>query len=182
VTERWRRWRYRFVAALLLFAFDCRHEVRREMRTDLAPLEKRLKLPSDVRGARWVAVPEHEPADQACDCAPELPEPDRPYRLYATIELGDAGWAALVRDSPTQATPGRMTLPQDVARVILPAEISSTQDPSGPRVGVEGLRLGEVPRSRLPAIRIADAIRVERFLVVQLLQNRAFGSGPDAEP
>jgi hypothetical protein len=162
--------RFVLLFGLLAFALDCRRTPRRETHTDVSTLRRRLYLPAEVRGVRWVAVPDHESTD-GCSCIPELPEPDQPYRLYASVDLDSGAWSSIEARWGKPTVTGEMTLPGDVARAMLPASLSTSTSSSTSHV--KGWKLNEIAWSKLPNIQIVQAIRANDLLVIEFIQYRA---------
>ena len=138
---------------------------QRETRTDLSPLASRLNLPpAGISDVRWVSVPEHE---AGCEW---IPEPDRAYRLYASFALEPAAWTTL--DVPVApSVPTTLTLPTDVARVMLPPALLTPNLPS-PNTIISG---NEIPKTRLSKSKhthVMQALRIGSTLVLELLVSR----------
>ena len=138
---------------------------RRETRTDLAPLASRLNLPpAGISAVRWVSVPEHE---AGCEW---VPEPDRAYRLYASFTLEPAAWTTL--DAPVApSVPTTLTLPTDVARVMLPAALL-TPSLATTNTILSGVEMPNTHLSKSEQVHITRALRVGNMLVLELLISR----------
>ena len=156
----------RFVAFALplVLAGACRE--RRELRTDLAPLERRLALPAGVQGARWVAVPEHEEG-----CVPTIPEPDARTYLYAAIALDASSWERL--GPPKAANAASIVFPRDVAHLILSSSLLARAQPvDGAQFGLSGQAVEGSALSKLANVGVRAAVRVDDTLLVVLFVSK----------
>jgi hypothetical protein len=145
----------RALGGLVLVLLALRCGPKRELRTDVAPLARRLSLPASVRDVRWVAVPEHEDG-----CFPSIPEPDARRFVYAAIRLDAPAWRDLEARLPVRAD-GAATLPPDVARAILPAG----PPPSGQVLDGHAL-------ASAPDVSVQSAVRAGDLLLLTLFLSR----------
>ena len=139
--------------SVLLGASACRHAPELEVRKDRAPLERRVALPSSLKGVRWVAVPEF--IDTGF-----LEAPEKPYRVYAFCDL----------DAPSaKATGGKsVLLPATVARAILPASVTAAAHAKGQKLEVAGGEPTEAVTARTKEVAVIAAVRVDQGLVLEL--------------
>jgi hypothetical protein len=133
---------------------------QRQTRTDLEPLTRRLNLPGGISAVRWVSVPEHE---SGCDW---VPEPDRAYRLYASVMLDPVAWATLGA-AVAPGMPTTFTLPADIARAMLPATLLTPSLPSA-NTTISGIDIPNPRLSKSEQVHIARALRVGSALVLEL--------------
>lgn len=146
----------------VVVAVACSSPPKRTVRTDLAPLSKRLDLPAGVGEARWVATDANE-----VGCAPSVPEPDASLQVYASLTLDAAAWKTLEARPGYRTTPGALTLPDDIAPLILPASIRA-------RLGAEDLT--PVPGRAIEnshlvrggGVSVVRALRADDTLLVEL--------------
>ncbi len=142
---------------LLLTITACQRTDELELRTDRAPLDRRVVLPSGVRGVQWVAVPAY--ADSGF-----LEAPEKPYDLYAFIVL-DAPVVSPPRNpSPEQA----VTLPAAVARAILPAALYAAARAKGASVELSGEALSAPLTLKTREVSLKAAARFDAGLLVRL--------------
>ncbi len=139
--------------ALLLTLTSCQHDETLDVRTDRAPLDRRLVLPSDVRGVRWVAV-------KAYTDSGLLEAPEKPYDVYAFIAL----------DPPTSESSALqpIALPAAVARAILPPPLSARARVTGARVELTGSPLPAPLAVKAPGVSVKSATRFDSGLLLQL--------------
>jgi hypothetical protein len=151
---------------LLVAGLACRE--RLNLRTDLAPLERRLALPAGVRGTRWVAVPEHEEG-----CVPSIPEPDARAYLYAALALDASAWKTLGTRAGTNTATGAITLPAEVAHLILsPSLLARARPVDRAQLGLNGQPVEVSSLSKMANVGVRAAVRVDDTLLVVLFISR----------
>jgi len=133
-------------ALLLLSCGACRSSPEPTVRQDLAPLARRVDLPSGVRSARWVALPAYTDSGW-------LEAPERPHRLYVWLELS----------APAPARSGstsQVIVPKDVASRILPSTVSTAAAEDTKHVTVTGAPLAPPPQPRDSRTSVEDAVAI----------------------
>lgn len=133
--------------ALLLLGWGaCRSSPEVAVRHDLAPLTQRVDLPSDVRSARWVAVPAYTDSGW-------LAAPERPLRLYVWLELSAP---ASARSRTTNA----VIVPKDVATRILPSAVATAPTEDAKHVTVTGAPLDPPLQARDSRTHIENTVAI----------------------
>jgi hypothetical protein len=147
--------------ALCILALNCREGTVLTLRTDPEPLARRLHLPAQIRGVRWVAV------SSVTDTG-GVPGPVDFYDIYAYVEIGPEGWTELEHTAGRTAARGTVSIPEPVAAVLLPDAGRDAFTRS------EAARRGEGPAFDPVALvadekaEVAAAVRVGEALVVQM--------------
>jgi len=88
-----------------------------EVRTDVAPLAKRLNLAGSVVGARWALWPRNMPG---------LLPGRGGWMLYTWVEVTPATWKTLPQSASQHTT--SIHLPRKIAQVLLPPGIAEPLD------------------------------------------------------
>ena len=143
---------------LLIWVAACSTEPKLVVREDRLPLERRVNLPSGVRRVRWVAVP-------AFIDSGWLEAPEKPYRLYAFLELPSPAPSGAT--SATSAT-RKVLLPESVARAILPPTVPTRAAAQANQVEVEAALPPEAIAVRAAGVAVTSADRVPGGVLLQL--------------
>ena len=133
----------------------CSTEPKLVVREERLPLERRVNLPSGVRRVRWVAVP-------AFIDSGWLEAPEKPYRLYAFLELPSP--------APSGATSAtrKVLLPESVARAILPPAVPTRAAAQANQVEVDAALPPEAIAVRTAGVAVTSADRVPGGVLLQL--------------
>lgn len=141
----------------------CHRQPKLQLRTDVDPLVKRLKLPTRPETVRWVAVSPNKDSGW-------IPPKTEFYTVYAYIELDDQSWAALSKTVGEPTARDTISLPRPVAEVLIPAAAMKTARQSDPDVQIDGTALNT---SALPTdpkkTEVQKAIRLDKDLFLEFI-------------
>jgi hypothetical protein len=139
----------------------CREKVTLTVRTDSAPLARRLKLPEAMGPVRWVSV-------SSVRDSGGVPGPADFYIIYASIELDKSAWTAMDQTAGPPGPAVSLTLPHEIAGLVIPPSsikdlksLGDDQQAEGPSFRVEAL-------SADPKTEVQKAIRLGGALIVQM--------------
>jgi hypothetical protein len=147
-------------AAAVLLSSGCREKVPLKLRTDPAPLARRLQIPIDG-AVRWVAQsPMHDTGG--------VPGRTDFYVLYAYIELSDRAWQGIRQTAGVSGSVDRIVLPHDVASLIIPPEAAGQFKSSDGGFEADGPSFKGDSLTSDSKTNIRKAVRVGKALVVQM--------------
>lgn len=129
-------------------------------RTDSEPLQRRLRLPIDIRSVLWVAVSPIEDSGG-------VPGPADFHTVYAYIELDPAAWSALEK-SAAPLSRGTILIPQAVAAVMIPAVANMKFKTSSSGSRAEGTSFNPAALATDPKTDVESAVRVGGALVIKM--------------
>lgn len=101
----------RLMALLGIALVACKKHPELQLRTDLAPLQRRLHLPGHVTSVRWVAV---SPVKDSGWVPPKIEF----YDVYAYLELSPEEWAAFQGVAGPPGTSVSFEIPREAAAVL----------------------------------------------------------------
>ncbi len=126
------------------------------VRTDIAPLTRRLKLPEGVQSVRWIAVsPVHDTG---------FIPPSADYQdVYAYIPLEPSQWVELENVVGQKGAPASIEIPRSIVDVLFPAGASGANQHR-----IEGPSFNPAKLVSDSKTEVFSAIRVNNALVVQM--------------
>lgn len=139
--------RIRLPSAVLSFGallwVACNAEPTPPVRSDLAPIARRIELPEGVTAARWLASPANVESGW-------LEAREKPLKLYVWLELSQPNVAH-------GAAANSVTLPKAVATRLLPDSLLASAKLQGGELSIEGRSFERLPRTREPRTTVVVA-------------------------